>query len=146
MGHQSKTLSKRNSVDLLPSGQSLDQASLPGLGSPSSSPSMETANMLRESNSQSQLLQGGVGDERVEESVGLGEGVGSPDMSDVAFVVPPAPRLMLEEKLDEPSGYPGGDDVTAEETSRAEDTATSNKMDTGESALLREMGWARKNF
>ncbi|RUS80061.1 hypothetical protein EGW08_012178 [Elysia chlorotica] len=142
MVQQSKTLSKRNSVDLLPSGQCLDQASLPGLGSPSSSPS----GMLREPSSpseSSQLLLAGAGGEGRDDEDGIGDdhdsdGVGGipPDMPDMAFVVPPAPRLMLEEKLDEPSGYSvQADVVSGEEDTPRRDTgasSTTTKMDTDE--------------
>ncbi|GFN96476.1 calmodulin-binding transcription activator 1, partial [Plakobranchus ocellatus] len=132
MGSPSKPLSKRNSVDLLPSGQSLDQASLPGMGSPAASPSM-AGNPLRESSSESQLLHAIEGEEREEEAVGISGGICSPDMTDMAFVVPPAPRLMLEEKLDEPSGYPVEDEVVAEESPQGDIVAS--KMDTDELVL-----------
>ncbi|GFR73058.1 calmodulin-binding transcription activator [Elysia marginata] len=134
MNQHSKALSKRNSVDLLPSGQSLDEASLPGLGSPSPSHS----GVMRDSSpSQSQLLlapteRRGEGEEK---AVVSGDGIASlPDMSDMAFVVPPAPRLMLEEKLDEPSGYPRDDDdvPTEEEIVRRDGATTSTQMDTDE--------------
>ena len=89
-------------MDLLPSGQSKDQSSSPSLNSQESSDVGHV--MAAESCSEHQL------------SV-------SPDMaSDMAFVAPPAPRLLLEDKIDEPSNYMG--------------EPSTSKMDTGQPVYL----------
>ncbi|CAG5129969.1 unnamed protein product, partial [Candidula unifasciata] len=87
IGHQSRPLSKRNSVDLLPSGQDTDQAVLPSMGSPMNSP-------IQDANSEPRL----------------------PVSPDMAFVAPPAPRLPLEDEIDEPSVYTGEPSISKMDT------------------------------
>ncbi|KAH9515572.1 hypothetical protein Btru_011424, partial [Bulinus truncatus] len=89
INQQSRTLSKRNSIDILPSGQNIDHVTVPTMGSPLGHP-------IRETISEPHL----------------------PVSPDMAFVAPPAPRLLLEDEIDEPAGYSG--------------EATSTKMDTDE--------------
>ncbi|KAI8795578.1 calmodulin-binding transcription activator 1 [Biomphalaria glabrata] len=78
ISQQIRTLSKRNSIDILPSGQDVDHVTIPTIGSPLGQP-------IRETNSEPHL----------------------PVSPDMAFVAPPAPRLLLEDEIDEPTVYPG---------------------------------------